>query len=454
MALRRPDFCSVVAAAVLLTCADPAWGLEPVFSDGFERRVTTGCDGETPPVPENLVLHSVFANPDDYAVATRGIWAVWWQPPFDHADDAELILDRLETVRCNAIFYLSMRDPPNPGLGFYYNVYVHHGINDAFPDEWGNGQGRDIDGNPFLTLPAGYHLDQANLDHEGFHVFQFSTDSPGFEYSGDSAWYSETSAQWYLSTQAPGGLTTFVQIGTIEANPQLALWQGWTNPAPGDPTDWNYTVRQYGMHSLMHYLTTVSGVEDRIIAEGYYGGITQSPQAFLYQRIGPSNLRHHFANSAAANTADFDYLAPEQVVRARQEIAVYGDPGTLHHYVAEHTTTGTNGALLRPPTQLEPRGWAYNVIRVNNPGIADYFIEVLGDAQGSEGAASHFEARVVVITPGGAEYTPLDMISPQEGSASVSVPAGASDLFLVVVTMPEHFNGHQTYGYEYRIEVK
>lgn len=74
-------------------------------------------------------------------------------------------------------------------------MYIHHGEDDAFPTGWGNGQGTDVDGMPFLTLPDGAHVDPGNLFHESF----------------------------------PGAIT---------ANPQLALWHSFGNEAPGDPIDW------------------------------------------------------------------------------------------------------------------------------------------------------------------------------------------------------------------------
>lgn len=454
--LRSRVFVWMVAAmfgAMVFAC--PAQDVSRVFADGFERTVTSGCGAQTPPVPGDLKLRSLFADPQDVEVRTRGMWAVWWYPPFDHTADAEFILDRLQTVRCNAIDFLGMQDPPNPGRGFYYNVYIHHGVDDAFPDEWGNGQGRDTEGNPYLAMGVGAHIDPANLDHEGFHVFQFSADSPGFAYTGDSGWYVETSAQWYMSTQAPLDVTTFVQIGTIEANPQLALWHGWSNAAPGDPTDWNYTVRQYGMHSFLYYLTIHAGVMGPSLTSGFYGGISELPQRYLFQLMGATGMRHAFADWAAANTADFDYLTPAQVARARQELAIYGDAGNLHHYVATHDGLGTSGILQRPPAMLKPRGWAYNVIEIEGALTAgvNYEFRLLGDAAGSEGAAAFFLARTVIMTSAGNEYTDLDMLDPLQGSVTVAVPANAQKMFLVVASVPEHFSGNQTYGYQYSIEL-
>ena len=405
-----------------------------------------------PPVPAGLALQTEWGSPEELEVRTRGIWAIWWYPRFDHEADSEWLFDRLDDVRCRSLTDLAMEDPPNPANGVFYNVYIHHGDQDGFPNGWANGQGTDAFGNPFLTLPNGAHLDEGNVDHEGFHVFQYSSDSPGFAYAGDSQWYIESSAQWYAASRRPDAVDAFIEAGAIDGNPHLTLWHSFSNEAPGDPTDWMFQVRQYGMHTYLFYLTEFAGVDRDVITEGFYGGVTVSPQRRHYDLVGADLLRSHFADWAAHNTADFDYLTPEQVQRARDEVAVVGDPNNINPYVAQYTDAGTAGAWERPPADLTARGWAYNVVRVDNTQAATYGFSLRGDATGSEGAAAHFEARVVVITPAGAEYTPLAMPDDLEGEATVMVEASDPEVYLVIASVPETFGGNQTYGYEYRIE--
>ena len=72
-----------------------------------------------------------------------------WDPKFDHESDAQplyeiLNLIRFETFtsmslldekakmvlhysRDDCLANLGMADPPNPGQGYFYNVYIHHG---------------------------------------------------------------------------------------------------------------------------------------------------------------------------------------------------------------------------------------------------------------------------------------------------------------------------------------
>ncbi len=56
------------------------------------------------------------------------------------------------------------------------------------------------------------------------------------------------------------------------------------------------------------------------------------------------------------------------------------------------------------------------------------------------------------MTPAGAEYTDLTIVDAFDGSAAVEVNATDNEINLVIVSVPEHFGGNQTFGYEYRIE--
>ncbi|MHC5024457.1 MAG: hypothetical protein ACYTGG_11210, partial [Planctomycetota bacterium] len=328
----------------------------------------------------------------------------------------------------------------------------------GFPEGWSNGQGTDPFGMPYLTLPNGLQTDPANTYHEGFHIFQYSAASPGFGLP-DSGWYVESSAQWYMADNMPDDERAFVEAGAIVANPQLALWHGFGNEAPGDPTDWLYQVRQYGMHTLLFYLTNVAGVDPDIITGGFYSGTDLRPQEYLHAQIGGTALRDHFADWAARNTGGLDYLAPVQVERAQQEAQVYGDPDNFHPYVVNITDVEIGNAWSYESCPgvpgsspcFEPRGWAYNVIRIANAEAAEYAFLLEGDATGSEGATAHFEGRIVVTSATGSSYSSLEMTDDVTGAGTVNAPAG-TEVFLVVVAVPEHFTGNQTYGYHVSVE--
>ena len=83
--------------------------------------------------------------------------------------------------------------------------------------------------------------------------------------------------------------------------------------------------RQYGMHTLLVYLTDVVKIDRSIITDGFYASTDNSPQEYLCNKVGPLEFRTMFADWAAHNTANMDYISREQWERALLEISLAGD---------------------------------------------------------------------------------------------------------------------------------
>lgn len=410
----------------------------------------SGVNCETTDEPETLRLQTAFGSTSTLSVVTQGIFAIWWDPKFDHTADAPILFGMLEDIREDCLTNLDMQDPPNPPSGFYCNVYIHHGAEDLLPDGWSNGLGTDEFGQPFLTLPAGLHLDLSNVLHEGFHVFQYSSNSPGFVYAGDSQWYTESAAEWYASINNPDSDRTFLQSIAKSANPQLALWHSFNNRAPGDPIDWLYEVQQYGLQSYFFFLTNERGVDPSVFSSGFYGGVTQLPQEYMYEQIGGDLLRDYFADWAAHNAGGFDYLTPAQIAVGANELAGFANanPQYVHTLALELTDAGTT-TTFSPAVGYKPRGWSYNVIKINNSQAATYALDFAGDATGSEGAAAHFEARLVTINDkGNITYDTVTMSDATNGSITKTLAATDTEMYLVIAAVAEHWIGNQTYDYD------
>jgi len=406
-------------------------------------------------------LQTYWGSEDSLSVFTRGIFAVWWDPQFDHEADAQPLYEILNLIRDDCLNNLGMADPPNPGQGFYYNVYIHHGQDDLFPSGWALGQGTDPYGLPFLTVPHG-SLGSRSIYHEGFHIFQYMANSPGFAYAADSQWYVETSAQWYMANYFPDERDTFMEAGAIIGNPQLALWHSFANEAPEDPNagdgraGWMYGVRQYGMHTLLFFLTEVAGVDRAAITDGFYAGTNQSPQEYLYTRVGPALMRSHFADWAAHTAAELDYLTREQVERGYLEVELAGDWDLFRPSVWTAQDTGTED-WLSAPEELVTRGWAFNVFNITNnldeQTIAIYTFELQGEEEGSQGGKAAFEGRIIVMEEGGAvRVTPLDMFDGLAGLGTETVGSGDKRIMLAVVAVPEVWGSYQHYNYRVRVD--
>jgi hypothetical protein len=394
--------------------------------------------------PLGLKLQSEFANEQDYKVVTDDIFAIWWDPRFDHENDIPFMLDTFKKLRQDCLNNLGMKDPPNVAAGVLFNIYIHHGEQDNLPNDWANGVGTNTFGVPYMTLPEGAHLDFNNLLHEGFHVFQYSSNSPGFEYTGDTAWYTESTAQWYAVSRNPDAIDIFVEIETLTSNPHLALWHSFDNEAPGDPTDWLYQVRQYAMQAWLYYMTSQEGVAENLITDGFYSGTNLSPQEYHYQNIGAEKLREIFANWAARNTLDFDYLTRAQVERAKVELNNVADLTNRKPYALRLNGTSLIGTH-NPPAAVKPRSWAYNVIKLENIPKGNYTISLNGEKEGSEGAASHFEGRFVI--KGQTEVRSFAMNTASEGNLNLTLENAVEESYIIIASVPEQFKTAQNYNY-------
>ena len=406
----------------------------------------------TPLAHAQLELRTAFADTLLLDYRTDEIFVVWWDKNFDHFDDAGAVLDTMSTVRAKSLAH-GLMDPPNPAAGYYYNIYLHHGVDDVFPSGWGNGQGTDTFGMPFLTLPFNY-LVRENLYHEGFHVFQYDANSPGFAYSGDSGWFIEASASWFAVANAPTlPVDAFLGASAIWASPHVAMWRSWDNGPPGDPDNWQRLVHQYAMSDFLYFMTDFRGVSPSVVTSGFYSNLTVSPQEYMFSELGGPTMREYFADWAAHNSAYYDYITREQWERALVELDGVGDSTDIHNVVATFTDAGTNGEWFAPVDSLFPRGWAYNVIKIENSATTNYLFTLDGETTGAEGAPAHFEGRVVVMRDGAATYYNLEKTNAQDGRAVVTVSPEDTEIFFVVAAVPEFFGSYQNYPYRVMIDV-
>ena len=83
-----------------------------------------------------------------------------------------------------------------------------------------------------------------------------------------------------------------ISSGVVTRSGWTVAMQTRSVKAPGDPASnagrpgWMYGVRQYGLHSLLLYLTTVEGVDRSILTAGFYSGTSMSPQEYIYTNVG------------------------------------------------------------------------------------------------------------------------------------------------------------------------
>lgn len=387
-------------------------------------------------------IHSVYGNLDECDTMTRSIYIVWWDKDFNYTDQVDVMLDSMISYRSTCLDELFMLDPPNTDDGYFYNVYIHTPGNPNcifYPYGWGNGQGTDPNGYPFLTLPNGTFNDFLNTAHETFHIFQYNANSPGFAYSGDSQWYIEAAANWFAGKENLTAPRAFVEAESLVRMPHVPLWLSYDNYPPTYPSNWQRYVHQYAMALLLFYLTDVEGVPDVAITEGFFNGTTLTPQEYFYTTMGGSTFRNHFINWAAHMTNDFDFITPVQAATNLNEWNTYADPLDDNEFVLELDTAGTNG-WFTPADSLLTTAWSFNTYKVTNAIIGTFTFEINGEALGSYGDDAYFQGKVLVQnSETGSSFHDLEMTNDTEGSLILEVTAEDTELFFIVASMPAVF---------------
>ncbi len=396
-------------------------------------------------------INSEFGNLIDCDTLTSGIYIVWWDNDWDYEADATVLLDYMNVYRDVCLDELNMQDPPNPIDGYYYNVYLHQS-GDIFPNGWGNGQGTDSNGYPYLTLPIGAHNDWINVAHETFHVFQYSGNSPGFDYSGDSQWYIEAAANWFAAIQNPGADRAFVEAESLVRLPHVPLWLSYDNFPPNYPQNWQRYVHQYALALLFYYLSDYTDVPDNIITDGLYAGTTELPQEYFFNQIGGSVFRDHFIDWAAHMTNGFDFLPQNQIDEFENEWEVYADPLDDNEFIQIYDNEGSDG-WIRPDDDKVTTGWSFNTYKLINQNTETYTFELNGDPFGNYSTPSYFQGKIVVQnTNTGTTFYDLDMSSNFQGTITLNLTPEDTTVYFIVASMPEFFtNVDQLFSHEVRL---
>jgi hypothetical protein len=403
--------------------------------------------------PKTYTIKSTYASAETCNYKTDGIYIVWWDKNFDYSQQATELLNTLMDVRNDCLNTYKMSDPPNPLAGYFYNVYIHNG-KDIFKQQgWAMGQGTDDNKFPYLTIPIAYaKTGSPGAQHEGFHIFQYKANSPGFTYSGDSQWFIEATANWYAASKHPESKDEYVTASAVTANPQVTMWYSFENREPGEVENWQRGCHQYGMNIFLNYLTDVRKVSKALMACGFYGEITQLPQEYLYNQLGADKFRDLYADFAAHNVSGYPGFPAGTEERAAMELKKYGDSLDVHAIVQTFNNEGTGNNWIRPAPDFVTRGWGYNVYKVNNSEAATYSFQILGDKAGSEGAPAVFRGRIVVRTGSNARVYSIKMADAISGKKELKVKAADEEVYLIVAATPEYFRGNQKYSYQVKID--
>lgn len=395
-------------------------------------------------------LRTKYGSTEEADYVTGGIFVVWWDKKYDKLTEAEEMLNTLAEVR-EICLSMGMEDPPGPDDGFYFNIYMQHGSEDIYPDEWGLGVGTDSEGYPYFT--AGSGPSTTDLYHEGFHIFQYNANSSGFPYSGNSGWFIEASAEWFTWTHFPDELRSFGTVSSFEALPYLKMWRTYGNGVSGEPDNWQRLVRQYAYGSLLYYLTEEKGIDRTFITESFYSNIDISPQEYLVQEI--SDFRTIYADWTAHNAAnfDFDFISRAQYESSIDGLFQHGDADDYKPIIKEFNDEGTGCEWYQPQDDVITQGWSYNVYQINNTSQDSYTFSLDGDKTNEYEDKFYFQGRVVKLNESGdISYSALEMSNDQDGSLTLEVEPSDTTLYFVVTAMADWYDHDDLYPYKVRIE--
>ncbi len=400
-------------------------------------------------------INDTFADPLECTYMTRDAFVVWWDNDFDYTAEVDLLLDQIIGYRNECINDLNMMDPPGVIDGYYQNIYLHGDGGYFDSNGWGNGVGTDSNGYPFYTMPFNLFNDIITVAHEIFHLYQYNSNSPGFAYSGDSQWYIEASANWYGARQDFTAERAFIEAESLVRLPHVPFWLSYDNFSNTYPENWQRYVHQYALALYLFYLTEEVGISPNVISEGFYMGLTETPQEYLYNQLGSVVYRNHFIDWATRMTNDFDFITENQRVANESEWLNYADPDDDNEYTETFDINGTNG-WYQPADENITNAWAFNTYKLENTSDTSYTFEVNGDANGTFGSPAYFQGKVLVKnTDGSNTFYDLSMTDDTDGSLTIDVASSDTEIYYIIASMPTYFeevnDDFQLFPYQMKI---
>jgi len=371
----------------------------------------------------------------------------WGQP--GAVDEASLqpVLDALELSWKQYVGVLEHRVPLGSET-YFVNAYVGS-TGGASPeiDFDGGYASLDDDGYPYLVISPTLLGDVAAAEvaaHEFYHVVEMSTDA--FQYDYDAMWYWEASAVWASQEVYPDSDAVYYPLGSYGLVPHVSV------DLFADPfSESILAMHQYGAFIFPRFISE-NVADARLIRDSWeIGAPADLPLDVLGDLLADLDvdIDDVFAEYAAHN-AGWDY-AKRSVYN--WIVAAYEDyyPEEAHRYAAIVAPEGTDG-WVEAPSETQPWGYGYNVIRLANPVSGDFSFAVEGDAQGSAGSAGVYRATVVRSSALGFEYQPIP-IDGLAGQTVVEDVSGEMALYLVVSAQPTNRVEQETFGFRYRIEL-
>ena len=446
---------------------------------GFENTINITMDSNKTIQPNFLIKHDAIKKRNsnwfdeselDFLASENFI--VWWDKDFNFLHQSILLLETFEDI------YNICK---NNGWGVPYSrivdglsaenhlmsLYIYdNGNNNDIIYSSGNARccgtgGNELEGIPYsgylqnwflLDNNDEYYIEEGGrmlMYHEGFHMMQFSTPEPSFVYSGDSSWWTESSARWFERTY---GLpdwsgnwgTKYHSLCTQLLQPQVSLWRH------NGSKDWSYGMNGYEKGELLRYLIQYNHVSESFVFDTQYSQSGILPQEYLYQNITDfetvyGNYASRYVSGLMYNDLEFNALNESLKFwlenSCKQNINCNSETNTAYNnqFVSEIDESGTNG-YVTPVEKNE--AWSWTVVKMNTSKEQSFTIDFQPDNFGNEGTQSNFKLYLT--------NRENNLVQEVDFNGEITMNPNL-DYFLVMVNTPQKFEGWETFDYQLKV---
>lgn len=393
-------------------------------------------------------LRDSFGNIPNTVISTN-FALKWGSSRYYSATTAQILLDLFEESWLTEV--TSMGHPAPWGTDQnLFNVYIGD-TGPEVPSALGAGGYFTYDNDwwPMIVISQ-YAADDIDMfggqvvAHEFYHAVQDATQR--YEYTGDSAWYIEATAEWMAGEVFPQNAYWGSSLIGFAFLPYLPL-NFFDYPDTGALQEYH----QYGAFIFPRYLS--EQVADWQIIRDSWLDTTTEPDPLEVLRVLLANrgfdLNQVFREFAAHN-ATWDYAEGEFYTQLL-DWAGSSMPGENKHIVAELPSSGTS-EWMQPPAATLPQRWGYNIVRLTAPDSGRMRVRVSAEFTGSRGSASTMGAMVVRQTLSGREYIPVSMA---DGAGTVWLDRldANETIYLVVTAEPPSARVGERFGYWLQMSV-
>jgi hypothetical protein len=294
--------------------------------------------------------------------------------------------------------------------------------------------------------------DDAYWVHEDFHQYQ-----GGWGSAQSSRELAESTAEWAPLEYDPDNLGLWI-TGEYTYDPHLpfwaiydqtgySTWRGEGGPADSPENNGGYI---YG-NSVFQTFVTNEVLSPKYIGDVFnHQGSRQTTEA-IYKILADHGMdMAEMFRDFSARVITFDYSYGE--VLMANEIASFNGMQSTNpsltidsKFVDVFGPEGTGPDLQSPPSGKRPGSWAYNSYKVVG-AMGEYSVSVV---PGDNPDYADFRATVILYDPETETRTYFPIDDPLE--VGITINASGEELYLVVATTPQKFEGTEQYDYKYRI---